>query len=175
MENLDCSLVIDAPAISKRVQEMGEQITADFAGRPLLVLGVLKGSLCFIADLVRTINLTYTIDFVGVSSYKQGSDSDGKVEITFDMASHFADKHILVIEDIVDTGITLNYLQGQLKSRGAQDISVAVLLDKPARRKVAVEIAYRGFKMENQYYVGYGLDYRGHLRNLPYIAKLNLA
>jgi hypoxanthine phosphoribosyltransferase len=154
---------------------MGEQITAELAGKPLLVLGVLKGSLCFIADLVRAINLAYTIDFVGVSSYKQGVNSDGKVEITFDIASDFADRHILVIEDIVDTGITLDYLQGQLKSRGALDISVAVLLDKPARRKVEVEITYRGFEMENQYYVGYGLDYQGYLRNLPYIAKLNLA
>lgn len=168
-------MIIDVPIISKRVQEMGEQITAELAGKPLLVLGVLKGSLCFIADLVRAINLAYTIDFVGVSSYKQGVDSDGKVEITFDIASDFADRHILVIEDIVDTGITLDYLQGQLKSRGALDISVAVLLDKPARRKVEVEITYRGFEMENQYYVGYGLDYRGYLRNLPYIAKLNLA
>jgi hypoxanthine phosphoribosyltransferase len=175
MKNLDYSLAIDSPKIAKRVQEMGEQITADFADRPLLVLGVLKGGFCFLADLVRAINLTYTIDFVGMSSYKQGRESSGRVDITFDIASNFNDQHILVIEDIVDTGITLDYLQGQLKNRGASDISVAVLLDKLARRKVPVELAYRGFEVENRYYVGYGLDYRGYLRNLPYIARLNLA
>jgi len=166
---------ISAEDIKKKVEEMGRQITADYTGKPLLVLGVLKGSVCFLADLMRAVEIPYILDFIGVSSYKDSTESAGKVDITFDLASDFSDRYVLIVEDIVDTGITLDYLINHIHDRGALDISVAVLLDKPIKRKVNISIKYKCFQVEDGFYVGYGLDYQGYLRNLPHIARLNLA
>jgi len=175
MEELDYTIILDTATIHKKVKEVGKRISEDFSQKPPLVLGVLKGSVFFLADLMRAVDLPYTLDFIGVSSYKESTESSGKVEITFDLSSDFTGKHILIVEDIIDTGITLDYLTNHIRDRGAEDISVAVLLDKPSRRKVEVNIDYVCFEVKDAFYVGYGLDYQGRLRNLPYIARLNLA
>ena len=161
--------MLSADKIAQRVRELGAQITKDYAGKPIFVIGVLKGSFIFLSDLVRSIEAPLNIDFLGVSSY-QGTESSGVVKITHDLTKPIQGKHVLIVEDIVDTGLTLQYLVENLKTRNPASLKVACLLDKPSRAKVRVPVEYVGFTIDDEFVVGYGLDYDGLYRNLPQIA-----
>ncbi|MCA1588920.1 MAG: hypoxanthine phosphoribosyltransferase [Acidobacteria bacterium] len=157
--------------IRERIQELGEQITREYAGRELVLVSVLKGSCVFLADLMRVINLPLTIDFMSVSSYKDGKKSTGDVEILKDLSNPIRGKDVVVVEDIVDTGLTLSRLLEILGSRGAASIKLATFLDKPGPRiKKELKIDFTGFTVPDQFVVGYGLDAAGRYRNLPFIA-----
>lgn len=156
--------------IRSRVAELGRQITTQYAGKELVLVGVLKGSSVFHADLMRQIDLPLTIDFMAVSSYKDGTQSTGDVEILKDLSNPIRGKDVIVVEDIVDTGLTLTRLLEILRSRGANSIRLASLLDKPEPRiKKELKIDYTGFVIPNKFVVGYGLDAAGRYRNLPFI------
>ena len=166
--NLD--VLFSEEQISARIKELGAEITAAYAGKELVLVGVLKGSCVFLADLMRAIDLNLSIDFMAVSSYKDGTVSTGDVEILKDLSNPIRDKHVLVVEDIVDTGLTLSRLLEILGSRGASSIKLASFLDKPEPRiKKDLSIAYVGFTIPNKFVVGYGLDAAGRYRNLPFI------
>ncbi|MGD9563379.1 MAG: hypoxanthine phosphoribosyltransferase [Pyrinomonadaceae bacterium] len=157
--------------IRDRIAELGAQITREYEGKELVLVGVLKGSCPFLADLMRQIDLQLTIDFMAVSSYKDGTKSTGDVEILKDLSNPIRDKHVIVVEDIVDTGLTLSRLLEILESRGAASIRLASFLDKPEPRiKKDLKIDYVGFTVPNKFVVGYGLDAAGRYRNLPFIA-----
>ena len=157
--------------IAERIRELGRQITDEYRGRELVLVGVLKGSCVFMADLMRVIDLQLTIDFMSVSSYKDGTVSTGDVEILKDLSNPIRGKDVIVVEDIVDTGLTLSRLLQILSSRGANSIKLATFLDKPEPRvKTQLKIDYTGFVVPNRFLVGYGLDAAGRYRNLPYIA-----
>jgi hypoxanthine phosphoribosyltransferase len=159
--------------IRARIRELGEQLTAEYSGKELVLVGVLKGSCIFLADLMRAIDLPLTIDFMSVSSYKDGTTSTGDVEILKDLSNPIREKHVVVVEDIVDTGLTLSRLMDILESRGAASIRLASFLDKPEPRiKKELKINYIGFEVPNYFVVGYGLDAAGRYRNLPFIAKV---
>lgn len=160
-----------AEQIASRIRELGAEITREYAGKELVLVGVLKGSCIFMADLMREIDLNLTIDFMAVSSYKDQTRSTGDVEILKDLSNAIRDKHVIVVEDIIDTGLTLHRLLEILGSRGAASIKLAAFLDKPEPRvKTEVNIDYTGFVIPNQFVVGYGLDAAGRYRNLPFIA-----
>ncbi len=157
--------------IQTRIRELGEKITYDYAGCDLVLVSVLKGSCIFLADIMRVIDLKLTIDFMSVSSYKDGLKSTGDVEILKDLSNSIRGKDVLVVEDIVDTGLTLSRLLDILGSRGANSIKLASFLDKPEPRiKTELKIDYTGFVVPNKFVVGYGLDAAGRYRNLPFIA-----
>ena len=169
--NSNLDILYTSEQISARVRELGEQITAEYAGKELVLVGVLKGSCVFMADLMRKIDLNLTIDFMSVSSYKDGTKSTGDVEILKDLSNPIRDKHVIVVEDIIDTGLTLSRLLAILGSRGAASIKLATFLDKPEPRiKQEVQVDYCGFMIPNKFVVGYGLDAAGRYRNLPFIA-----
>lgn len=161
--------MISTEKVAARVRELGAKISKDYAGQSIVVVGVLKGSFIFLADLVRSIEAPCTIDFLGVSSY-QGTESTGVVKITHDLTKPIQGKHVLVVEDIVDTGLTLQYLVENLKTRNPASLKVACLLDKPSRAKVRVPVEYVGFTIDDEFVVGYGLDFDGLYRNLPQIS-----
>lgn len=157
--------------IRERINELGRQITSEYAGKDLVLVSVLKGSCVFLADLMRAIDLRLTIDFMSVSSYKDGTQSTGDVEILKDLSNSIRDKDVIVVEDIIDTGNTLSRLLDILGARGANSIKLAAFLDKPEPRvKQEVKIDYCGFVIPNKFVVGYGLDAAGRYRNLPFIA-----
>jgi hypoxanthine phosphoribosyltransferase len=159
--------------IQERIREIGREITNEYRGRELVLVGVLKGSCVFLADLMRAIDLDLTIDFMAVSSYKDGTVSTGDVEILKDLSNPIRDKDVIVVEDIVDTGLTLSRLLEILGSRGAHSIKLASFLDKPEPRvKTELKIDYTGFVVPNRFLVGYGLDAAGRYRNLPFIAAV---
>ena len=159
--------------IQDRIAELGQQITREYKGLDLVLVGVLKGSCIFLADLMRVIDLQLTIDFMAVSSYKDGTVSTGDVEILKDLSNPIRDKHVIVVEDIVDTGLTLSRLLQILGSRGASSIKLATFLDKPDPRiKTELKIDYTGFVVPDRFLVGYGLDAAGRYRNLPFIAAV---
>jgi hypoxanthine phosphoribosyltransferase len=169
--NPNLEVLFTAEEIAKRIEEMGAQLTADYAGKDLVIVGVLKGSIHFHSDLMRQIDLPLSIDFMAVSSYKDGTKSTGDVEILKDLSNPIREKHVVVVEDIVDTGLTLSRLLDILGSRGAASIKLASLLDKPEPRiKKELKIDYTGFVVPNKFVVGYGLDAAGRYRNLPFIA-----
>ena len=169
--NPNLEVLFSAEDIANRVAEIGNQITAEYAGKELILVGVLKGSSVFHADLMRAIDLPLAIDFMAVSSYKDGTQSTGDVEILKDLSNPIRDKHVIVVEDIVDTGLTLTRLLEILESRGAASIKLASLLDKPEPRiKKELQIDYTGFVIPNKFVVGFGLDAAGRYRNLPFIA-----
>ncbi|MBV9242614.1 MAG: hypoxanthine phosphoribosyltransferase [Acidobacteria bacterium] len=160
-----------ADQIRTRIQELGSEITQEYAGRDLILVSVLKGSCVFLADLMREIDLPLKIDFMSVSSYKDQMRSTGDVEILKDLSNPIRDKHVLVVEDIIDTGLTLSRLLEILGSRGAASIKLASFLDKPEPRiKKELSVDYTGFVIPNKFVVGYGLDAAGRYRNLPFIA-----
>jgi len=166
--NLD--LLYSAEQIKSRVAELGAEISRDYAARDLVLIGVLKGSCVFMADLMRAIDLKLSIDFMAVSSYKDGTVSTGDVEILKDLTNPIREKDVIVCEDIVDTGLTLFRLTEILESKGANSIKIATLLDKPEPRiKKELKIDYCGFQIPNKFVVGYGLDAAGRYRNLPFI------
>jgi len=169
--NPNLEVLYSEETISSRIKELGEQITRDYAGKDLVLVSVLKGSCIFLADLMRNIDLNLTIDFMSVSSYKDGTKSTGDVEILKDLSNPIREKDVLVVEDIVDTGLTLSRLLEILGSRGAASIKLASFLDKPEPRiKKELKIDYTGFVVPNKFVVGYGLDAAGRYRNLPFIA-----
>ena len=169
--NPNLEVLYSVDGIHARIKDLGRQITRDYAGKDLVLVGVLKGSCIFLADLMREIDLQLTIDFMSVSSYKNELKSTGDVEILKDLSNPIRDKHILVVEDIVDTGLTLSRLLEILGTRGASSIKLASFLDKPEPRiKKDLVIDYTGFVVPNKFVVGYGLDAAGRYRNLPFIA-----
>jgi hypoxanthine phosphoribosyltransferase len=165
--------LISKQRIDARIAELAAQISADYAGRSLVLLSVLKGSFVFAADLARAIALPIRIEFLGVRSYGADTKSSGVVQITQDLTRPVDGDDILIVEDIVDTGLTLSYLREQLRSRNPASVKVAALLHKPARMKREVEIDYLGFTIEDVFVVGYGLDYAERYRNLPFLGVLD--
>jgi hypoxanthine phosphoribosyltransferase len=161
-------VLIPEDRIRARVAELAGEITRDYAGRPLVLVGVLKGALVFLADLMRAIDLPVALDFMGLSSYV-GKESTGEVRITADLTRPIAGMHVLLVEDIVDTGLTMRWLVEHLSGRGPASIAICALLEKPTRHRTAVPIRYRGFEIADEFVVGYGLDWDGRLRNLPYV------
>src|SRR5688572_19093340 len=171
--NTNLEILYTVAQIQDRIHELGEQITREYRGLDLVLVGVLKGSCVFLADLMRAIDLRMTIDFMSVSSYKDGTVSSGDVEILKDLSNPIRGKDVIVVEDIVDTGLTLSRLLEVLGSRGANSIRLASFLDKPEPRiKTELKIDYTGFVVPNRFLVGYGLDAAGRYRNLPFIAAV---
>lgn len=169
--NSNLEIMFSTEEVTARVKELGEQITKDYAGKDVVLVGVLKGSCIFMADLMREIDLPMEIDFMAVASYKDGTVSTGDIEILKDLMKPIRDKDVIIIEDIIDTGLTLDRLVKILGTRGANSIRLATLLDKPEPRiKKDLKIDYCGFTIPNKFVVGYGLDVAGRFRNLPYIA-----
>lgn len=166
------SVLLSAEELAKRIEEIGSEITADYAGKEILMIGVLRGAVVFMADLARAIKVPVAIDFMAVSSYGAGTSSSGVVRILKDLDEDVAGKHVLVVEDIIDSGLTLNYLLDNLKSRKPASIKLCTLLNKPERRKVNVNIDYNGFDVPDYFVIGYGLDYAEKYRNLPFIGIL---
>jgi hypoxanthine phosphoribosyltransferase len=160
--------------IQKKIREMGRQIRADFPNEPLLLVGVLKGAVLFLADLARQIPGEVTFDFIAVSSYGKDSKSSGQVKLNKDLDSSIEGKTVIVVEDILDTGLTLAYLLRVLQQRKPKNLKVAVLLDKKERRLTEVHADYVGFSIPNEFVVGYGLDYAERYRNLPDVGILSL-
>jgi hypoxanthine phosphoribosyltransferase len=168
--NPNLETLYSAEQISQRVREIGRQITEEYAGKDLVLIGVLKGSVVFLADLMREIDLNLSIDFMAVSSYKDATVSSGDVEILKDLTNSIRGKDVILCEDIIDTGLTLFRLMEILGSRGANSLKIATLLDKPEPRvKKEMKIDYCGFQIPNKFVVGYGLDAAGRYRNLPFI------
>jgi hypoxanthine phosphoribosyltransferase len=161
--------LLSAETIAARVRELGSQIARDYAGEELAVVPILAGSFVFAADLVRAIDLPLSVDFLGVRSYGDATKTSGVVRITHDLARPIDDKHVLIVEDIVDTGLTVRFLMDTFKSRAPRSLRLASLLHKPARARVHVPIDYLGFTIEDVFVVGYGLDAAQRYRNLPYI------
>ncbi len=175
MERIFGKPLITQRGIERRVKELGTKITADYDGKELVMICLLKGAYVFFADLVRNIQLPIKIDFMMVSSYGSEARSTGAVKIISDLSSPIKGKDVLIIEDIIDSGLTLRYLYKTLKAKKPKSLKLCVLLDKVARRKYDVPIAYNGFTIPNKYIVGYGLDYQDKYRNLPYIAVLDIS
>jgi hypoxanthine phosphoribosyltransferase len=161
-------VLIPAEAVRERVAAIGAEIARDYGGKPLCLVGVLKGSFVFMADLMRAIDLPLTLDFIGISSYV-GTQTSGVVKITSDLTRPIEGRHVLIVEDIVDTGLTMRYLLDNLATRKPVSIEVCALLVKPARARATIPVRYKGFEIGDEFVVGYGLDHDGRLRNLPYI------
>ncbi|MGL4609464.1 MAG: hypoxanthine phosphoribosyltransferase [Trueperaceae bacterium] len=162
---------ITTEQIQGRIKELGSQIATDYGGQPLHLIGVLNGAFIFMADLARAIDLPLSVDFLSVSSYGSGTTTSGEVKLVKDLDQSLKGKHVLFVEDIVDTGLTINYLLKYLGSRGPLSIKVVSLLSKPARRKVEVPIHYLGFEIEDTFVYGYGLDVDHIYRNIPFITS----
>jgi hypoxanthine phosphoribosyltransferase len=162
-------VLYDEATIAARVHELGHAINRDFAGSEPTVIGILKGSFVFFADLVRHVDLPLTTEFFGISSYGDATKSSGVVQITRDLGHSIEGKDVIVVEDIIDTGLTMRYLLDNLHTRRPKRVSVCSLLHKPANSKVQVPIDYLGFTIPNAFVVGYGLDFAGRYRNLPFI------
>jgi hypoxanthine phosphoribosyltransferase len=165
-------VLVPAAALQRRVRELGEAISRDYAGRPLLLVGVLKGAVFFLSDLMRFIEIPVEVDFMAVASYGSATDSSGVVRILKDLDVAIEDRDVLIVEDIVDSGLTLQYLLRNLGSRNPRTLEVCALLTKPERRKVDLPTRYVGFEIPNRFVVGYGLDYAERYRNLPFVAAL---
>ena len=158
--------------LKTRIAELGAQITEDFRDKDPIFVGVLKGCFMFMADLLRSVDIYCTMDFMSVSSYGDGTTTTGAVKINKDLSRDIAGRHVIIVEDILDSGVTLAYLKRYLGVRNPAGISIVTLLDKPARRRADVQADYAGFEVEDAFVVGYGLDYAEQYRNLPYIGVL---
>lgn len=165
-------VLLSEEEIAAKVKELGAQIAKDYADKNPLIVSVLRGSFVFMADLVRAIDVPCTVDFMSVSSYGSSTTSSGEVKITKDFDVSIEARHLIIVEDILDSGRTLSYLMKTLKARGAASIALCTFLDKPERRVVPVEVAYKGFTVPDAFIVGYGLDYDQRYRNLPYVGVL---
>lgn len=165
-------VLISEEELQSKVKELAAQISGDYAGKNLLLLCILKGGVMFMADLARNITIPAELDFMAVSSYGSSSESSGVVKIVKDLNDHIEGKHVLIVEDIIDSGLTLNYLVKYLKARGPESVEICTILDKPERREVDVEVKYKGFDVPNAFLVGYGLDYAEKYRNIPFIGIL---
>jgi hypoxanthine phosphoribosyltransferase len=165
-------ILVSAEQIAAKVRDLGAQIAADYQGKDLVLVSILKGALPFLADLMRATPIPLALDFLEVSSYGAGTESTGAVRILKDLANPIEGRHVLVVEDILDTGHTLSYVFDHLRSQRPASVRLCVLLDKPARRIIPVEIDYRGFEIPDKFVVGYGLDYAERYRNLPFVGVL---
>ena len=167
-------VLLTTEQIDSKISELGEAITRDYSARnDLLLVGVLKGCVMFIVDLARAIKMPLAMDFIAISSYGQSTESSGVVRMLKDLETDIAGRHVVIVEDIIDSGLTLAYLQGQLQRRNPASLSICALLNKPDRRSANVTIDYLGFNIPNEFVVGYGLDYGEKYRNLPYIGVLD--
>jgi hypoxanthine phosphoribosyltransferase len=165
-------VLLSGEEIQARVAELGAQLAADYEGRDPVLVSVLKGSIIFLGDLVRAMPIPLAIDLMEVSSYGASTESSGQVRILKDLSTSIEGREVIVVEDIIDTGLTLNYLLRYLHDKGPASIRICCLLDKPARRLAPIEIDYRGFTIPDRFVIGYGLDYAERYRNLPYIGVL---
>ena len=165
-------ILVQRDELAHRVKELGEEVSRDYAGRKLLLIGVLKGAVFFLADLMRHLDVDCEVDFMAVSSYGASTDSSGVVRILKDLDAPIEGKDVLIVEDIVDSGLTLQYLMRTLEARGPASLEVCALLTKPERRKVEMPARYVGFEIPDKFAIGYGLDYAERYRNLPYVAAL---
>jgi hypoxanthine phosphoribosyltransferase len=165
--------LVSSEELQARVAELGAQISKDYDGRDLFLVGILKGAVLFLADLMRSIDVPCEIDFMAVSSYGSQTDSSGVVRILKDLDAPIEDRHVLIVEDIIDSGLTLQYLMRSLKARRPASLEVCALLTKPERLRVDLSPRYVGFQIPNRFAVGYGLDHAQHYRNLEYVAALN--
>jgi hypoxanthine phosphoribosyltransferase len=166
-------ILVQADDLQHRVRQLGEEISRDYEGRELLLVGVLKGAIFFLSDLMRRIDVPCEVDFMAVASYGSATHSSGVVRILKDLDAAIEGRHVLIVEDIVDSGLTLQYLLRTLQARNPASLEVCALLTKPDRRKVELPAKYIGFEIPDRFAVGYGLDHAERFRNLPYIAALN--
>ncbi len=172
MENMEHNVkrvLITEEELKAKIAELGKQISEDYKGKPLLLVGILKGSLMFMADLMRAIDINCKIDFMSISSYYSGTQSSGQVRIVLDLNKPVKDYDLLIVEDILDSGITLSYIKQLLLPRCPRSIKICTLLDKPDRRKTDIKADYYGFTIPDEFVIGYGLDYDEDYRNLPYV------
>lgn len=165
-------VLLSEEQLRRRVQELGRQISQDYQGKELLMIGVLRGAVMFMSDLARAISVPVAIDFMAVSSYGSSTSSSGVVRILKDLDEEVAGKDVLIVEDIIDSGLTLSYLLQNIQSRKPASVRICTLLNKPERRKVSLDVAYNGFTVPDEFVVGYGLDYAEKYRNLPFIGVL---
>lgn len=172
MTNLSLKTFISEEQIQQKVKELGATLTKKFKNERVVAVCVLKGSFMFYSDLVRAIESDITCEFFGVASYHGGTSSSGEVKVTLDLASPIENCHVILVEDIVDTGLTMNYLKNAILSRKPKSLTTVALLEKPDALKVECQLDHVGFKIPNEFVVGYGLDYQGYYRNLPYIAQV---
>lgn len=166
-------ILLDSDALQRRIAELGREISRDYEGEELVVLCVLKGAALFTIDLIKNTSLRLALDFISISSYGEATKSTGVVKMVKDMEEDIKGRHVLVVEDIVDTGLTLDYLRRSLEMREPKSLKICSLLSKPAHRKVDIDIDYLGFTIDDHFVVGYGLDYLSFYRNLPYIGVLD--
>jgi hypoxanthine phosphoribosyltransferase len=166
-------ILVEQHRLAERIRELGEEISRDYAGRELLLVGVLKGAVFFLADLMRSLEVPCQVDFMAVASYGSSTDSSGVVRILKDLDASIEGRDVLIVEDIVDSGLTLSYLLRTMRARNPASLEVCALLTKPERRKVELPIRYTGFEIPNRFVIGYGLDYGEKYRNLPFVAVLN--
>ncbi len=165
-------ILVQPDDLRRKVADLGKRISADYEGRNLLLVGVLKGAVFFLSDLMRQISVPCEVDFMAVASYGSATDSSGVVRILKDLDASIEGRHVLIVEDIVDSGLTLQYLLRNLRARGPASVEVCALLTKPERRKIEFEARYVGFEIPNRFAIGYGLDHAEQYRNLPYVAAL---
>jgi len=173
LEQAVSDVLIDAETLQRRIAELGADISADYVGRDLLLVGVLKGAVFFLSDLMRRLTVPCEIDFMAISSYGASTDSSGIVRILKDLDINIERRHVLVVEDIIDSGLTLSYLMRNLEAREPASLEVCALLTKPERREIDVPVRYTGFEIPNRFVIGYGLDFAERYRNLPYVAVLD--
>jgi hypoxanthine phosphoribosyltransferase len=166
-------ILIGEEELQARIRELGGELSIDYAGREVLLVGVLKGAVFFMADLMRSLTIPCEIDFMAISSYGASTDSSGVVRILKDLDINIEGRHVLVVEDIVDSGLTLSYLMRNLESREPASLEVCALLTKPTRREIDVPVRYIGFEIPNRFVIGYGLDFAERYRNLPYVGVLH--
>jgi hypoxanthine phosphoribosyltransferase len=167
------AVLIEEARLQTRITELGDEISLDYGGRDLLLIGVLKGAVFFMADLMRRLSVPCEIDFMAISSYGAATDSSGVVRILKDLDINIAGRHVLVVEDIIDSGLTLSYLMRNLEAREPASLEVCALMTKPERRQIEVDVRYVGFEIPNRFVIGYGLDFAERYRNLPYVAVLH--
>lgn len=164
---MEFKVLVTREELDRKTTELAKEIERDYKGKDLVLVGVLKGGFIFLADLVRKISMDITIDFISVSSYGNSTQSSGVVRILKDIDSDITGKHVLLVEDLIDTGLTLNYLKELFNTKGCASVKLAAILDKPERRKVDLKVDYSGIKIPDEFVVGYGLDWAGRYRNLP--------
>lgn len=167
-------VIVSTDALACRVRELAAKISNDYAGKDVVLVGVLKGAIFFVADLMRALELECEVDFMAVASYGSATKSSGVVRILKDLDAAIQGRHVLIVEDIVDSGLTLKYLLRNLAARGPASLDVCALLIKPGRRKVDLRLKYVGFEIPDRFVIGYGLDHGERYRNLPFVAELNL-
>ncbi|MER2565730.1 MAG: hypoxanthine phosphoribosyltransferase [Myxococcaceae bacterium] len=168
----DVDVMIDSAKLQARITELGQQITREYQGKDLTLIGIMKGSVFFLTDLAKAIDLPVTMELMGVSSYHGGTETTGEVRISFDVTKPLNGKHVLIVEDIIDTGLTMKFLLENFAARHPASVKVCTLLEKPARAKTKVPIDFKGFVIEDKFVVGYGLDYGEKYRNLPFIGVM---